>query len=1095
VVSGVGDLQGPGTSPYATGGGGTVLEHQLGAVLLASLLTADPIAGLGDDVVPSELAFQASSFSPVDDLVVTGSSENGLVRRLSIGVRRAPSLVPSNDASVHLMRSFVKVIVENWAEVRDGRWRLQIATTSPNPDVQQLRALASIAISRPDDARFREAVAGSTANRAARDRLVQLDRLIAKAAEHAGFGGPGALPSDLTWRLLWALSTCELRLEGVDVSDRTACVARLRSAAREGTSAAADGLYSRLAELSGRYAPAGAVVDEVLLRRDLATQLRLAPSSRHGPARGILERLAQRLRARTHSRLSDGQHELELDRSEAREALVQAVLAVTPDRSLVVTREPDVGKSALAIKSAAELASDASITMLSLRDLPATTLEAEALLGVPLVELLAGGAAGPQRLLLLDGAEAVLEGRGELLTDLAAAAMMAGLGVIAVTRVDAGAAVLDALRQAQGGARSVAEHVVPRLSDAEVDQVASFAALGRLGVEPRARWLLGRVGLIDLLLRGEAAQALPDGALSEADVFAAVWSVLVRRREHTAIGGPSPDAREQALLSIARALLMGHGHATSDQAGALPSLRSDGLLLTAGPTSAWNPGDQFASDLIRDLCVARLLVVDGVGRLVDTGGPRWALRAARLACQALIAGAGANSERTRGELQAVFDVLAKDHGARWAALPLEAMLTLGSAREVIARAWAALTDDTRAGGLVPLVRVALQRHVQHGIGEPMVLAPLVDVALDHAAVRPGGHGRADEVGDLIRDLVLAWLRGLRMREDSSNSIRVRLREQLLDEKDTGDKFTVEALALLGPDLDDPAEQRLRALADAGGGSLGYAVDSWVAAKTMSRLRPDLLLALTDAYYIDRPRSRGPFSRSRADDGIRHHKGRTHIGAPNAGWLFGPFWWLLNAKPVEALRLVNDLLDHAASVRMSHLSKISTDASVPDARQSGRGLELQLPGGPRWCIGDEHVWRWYRGSLVGPYSAMSALLAVEAFADRLVGHGMDVRRVSELLLADAHNLAMPGLVVGFLVRHLTELDEELDPWLANPEVWHLEFTRVTFENYMHVRSCRARLADRSRPATPLAARRGDADGHLGDVASRHGSAGGVGQARR
>ncbi|WP_297615002.1 hypothetical protein [Nocardia sp.] len=38
-------------SPIATGGAGTVLEHDFGAVLLADLLLGGPTFGLGDDVV------------------------------------------------------------------------------------------------------------------------------------------------------------------------------------------------------------------------------------------------------------------------------------------------------------------------------------------------------------------------------------------------------------------------------------------------------------------------------------------------------------------------------------------------------------------------------------------------------------------------------------------------------------------------------------------------------------------------------------------------------------------------------------------------------------------------------------------------------------------------------------------------------------------------------------------------------------------------------------------------------------------------------------------------------------------------------------
>src|SRR5258707_7614719 len=90
-------------APYATGGGGTVLEHRYGAVLLCSLLTGDPISELGDDTVPISVRFQASAFSPVDDLVIVGHTPGDEERRVSIGVRRAPAPVNSGDASAHLL--------------------------------------------------------------------------------------------------------------------------------------------------------------------------------------------------------------------------------------------------------------------------------------------------------------------------------------------------------------------------------------------------------------------------------------------------------------------------------------------------------------------------------------------------------------------------------------------------------------------------------------------------------------------------------------------------------------------------------------------------------------------------------------------------------------------------------------------------------------------------------------------------------------------------------------------------------------------------------------------------------------------------------
>lgn len=257
-------------SPYATGGGGTVLEHRYGAVLLAALLTRDPMTELGDDVIPIAVTFQASRFSPVDDLMVQGLAPDGLEHRVSIGVRRNPSLAPSDEGSVALIRSYLQTVDARWPELVTGRWRLALAVASPNRSVQQLAILASLAQAEPNDASFRAAIAQPGRTSAPiRARLRTTDSLVKAALQ----GDPqlyAKSPQDMTWRFLSTLRLRELRLEGIDQTDRTNAVARLRFAALYNSTASAAALFSRLSELSDRYAPVGATVNEDMLRRDLS---------------------------------------------------------------------------------------------------------------------------------------------------------------------------------------------------------------------------------------------------------------------------------------------------------------------------------------------------------------------------------------------------------------------------------------------------------------------------------------------------------------------------------------------------------------------------------------------------------------------------------------------------------------------------------------------------------------------------------------------------------------------------------------------------------------------------------------------------------
>ncbi|MDF5755052.1 hypothetical protein [Spongiactinospora sp. TRM90649] len=271
-------------SPYATGGGGTVLEHRYGALLLTHLLTGDPLTELGDDATPVEITFQASSFSAVDDVVVKGLLEDGTKRQVSIGVRRSPSFVPSDGPSVDLIRSYLCVLHDRPLEIASGEWRLALTVASPNTHVQQMRELANIARDVIDEEQFRAEVArpGRTTHYV-RDRLRHLDRLVAAAAHKTDFDTKLSSTSRLTWLLLAALRLRELRLEGIDETDRSSAVARLRGHTKAGSADAASKLFSRLAELVGRYAPAAATKNNTTLRRDLNGELRQPPA--HGSNR------------------------------------------------------------------------------------------------------------------------------------------------------------------------------------------------------------------------------------------------------------------------------------------------------------------------------------------------------------------------------------------------------------------------------------------------------------------------------------------------------------------------------------------------------------------------------------------------------------------------------------------------------------------------------------------------------------------------------------------------------------------------------------------------------------------------------------------
>lgn len=1044
-----------GASSYSTGGGGTVLEHRYGAVLLASLLLNDPVAALGDDVVPEAILFQASLISPVDDLVVIGRAPDGSERWLSIGVRRAPGLSASDTASAELLASYLRIVTEQWARVRSGHWKLALAVAGWNPAAKQLQELARFAREAPDEASFRAAVKRpSGTNERVRSRLVAIDALVSEAATSPKVTTE-CTPEELTWRVLHQLSVLDLRLEGVDGSDRTETVRRLRAIVPDGSVDRADALFTRLVELSDRYAPAEARVTETLLRRDLQGVV-VDRNPTYAAAWRVLDSLSEDAESDVRFSMANNAHRLELPRTEVSKTVARAMAAAgTEGSALVVTGEPDVGKSALVVREALRMReAQVAVTVLNLRHLPASLDEFEARLQARLSSVLGASAVGGGRLLVIDGAEAVLEGRDRMLKALARAAAAAGLGLIAVTRADGASSVEEILRQVFGGEAVpdegdqalVRQCKIPVLDPIEVRQLlARFPELGRWADDERARWLFSRLGLVELLLRAGPDAAVPDGAVSEAHLFNTVWGQLVRQGERWDQGRPSPDARDQALRSLASRELL-PSHPTSPDPDALPSLRSDGLLAPVNPSRTWNQPVQFASDLVRDMALTYVLA-EQMNLLAEAAAPRWSIRAARIACQTRLLDA-ADARRALRDLQAEFDQIATGHGARWSEVPLEAALTLGTAKETLEAAWPDLTA-AEFTGLKQVIRLATQRYATGEVADPVVFAPLVELLL----LRDDTHKQVQfdwQLKESVQKVVLMWLRGLASRDTGASiSLRQRVRDRILDiAVDQKDEFVLEALAMLGPDLDERAQAHVKRACAERGFDLAAVVENPWAVVMMARFHPDLLLDTAESYYIeqyDLVKAEGGWYDGALEEGIRHHSRYGGFGAPMAGWYFGPFWHLLAARPVPTLAMINRMLDHAAAIRV----RGHHPDTVP--LEEMQGLPLDLPGvGTRHCVGDGHVWSWYRGSSVGPYPCMSALLAVERFADQLVAeYNMPLHLVAELLLRECHNVAMPALVVGLFVRHGEKAGSLIDVWLRQPAVWEAEFERFAHELSIHV----------------------------------------------
>ena len=1082
-----------GGSPYATGGGGVTFERKVAVQYLAHLLVGDGAVEFGKGRHAVSVAFQQDPDRSVDDLVVYTARSEELEPswEIALEVRRSPKLVQSDEKAQRLFRKFVRALMDAPKEGIESRWGLVVA--GPQPHAQQLAELAGLAARQMDAVGFFNLVC--TPNKfgvKVRNRLEQIEKLVEHALKDlGGFEPDPDLIRARTWQLLSKLVVLMPRLESPDETDWATVMNSLRGVARDSNLEGASRLRDQLVVLASDYSPRAARVDLALLRRDahdaIDSELR-----RHEQGWRVLDHLHETALNSVREEIvsNDGARRLSLDRSDTTRALISAV---SDAAAVLVSGDSGVGKSALTLLSLTSLSAEdsdgAQVLCINLRHVPKLTVDFEDRLGCPLSTLLCELSA-PHRVLVVDGADAVTEDKENTLIYLVDAAVASGVKVVAVASTESSEIVRDVLRDRFGA--DLVDYDVKSLTATELDEVVkAFPELERLYANSRSRKLLRRLVVVDLLVRG----GLTGVPLSDADAMKEVWSGLVRRRGRSDRG--HPDAREIVLLRLAEFSLSGGERLDvigEFDPAAVDGLRRDGLLHSP-PDNPFMIGPDFAHDEVRRYAISRLLLEkrEPTSRILSAGAPRWALGAATLACQVLLDEPDTSATPLGGRfttLQASFDELVEaGHGSRWGDVPGEALVTIADFSAVLKDAWPELRGDDSTG-LQRLARLVKQRlRKDNGIVDHVAIEPIIKLLLDEETPW--------RLGEYAEDLLRDWLQGhVIAATPMGHPLRILLCERLVEACAAGDRrldkkreaaaaaqaartpeeiergrklagyqfdpFTVlgygghqrrkrpevpsectdevflELLALLGPDLGDSGEEILRRVARDAPWMLAPAVEEPFAGLALSKYRRGFLAQLTEAYYLD-DESNGI---EILYDGIRSHQVRGGGLSPLYAWYLGPFTYLFQTDFRGGVAVLNRLLNHAALIRARTLARPHGEShSLGDTDISLYKADLEITGKRRQYVGDEHVWMWYRGTGVGPYPCMSALQALEHICDQLIKADIPIKNLVPLLLDGCENLAMVGLVVGILVRHLEAADDLLDPYFIEPLIWDLEFGRV------------------------------------------------------
>ena len=152
---------------------------------------------------------------------------------------------------------------------------------------------------------------------------------------------------------------------------------------------------------------------------------------------------------------------------------------------------------------------------------------------------------------------------------------------------------------------------------------------------------------------------------------------------------------------------------------------------------------------------------------------------------------------------------------------------------------------------------------------------------------------------------------------------------------------------------------------------------------------------------------------------------------------GPFAALLDADPQRGLRLVGMVVDAATAARAR------TEA---EWGQRELALELRLPHWPqpRTYRGTPGVWGWYRRLGTGAFPAMSALMALRAWAAGRLRPAFRCARSPTTYCGPAP--AWRSWRWRWRSSWMTSIavTDELDTFLASPLVWQLENARAAGE---------------------------------------------------
>ena len=1041
-------------STAATGSAGPHFEAQVGAYYLLTLLAGGEPRGLPGTTITRVAFQQAAAGHPLDDVVVHTEDQHGVEAILEVQVKRTVDFTPSDDVFCDVVHQVAAAVTKPGFLQTQHELAVAIARTATKIE-RAYQEVLSWARSFTSAADFmRQLSQKNTANSDMR-RFVEVFR------KHLGSAG-APTDDEAVWKILRRFQILVFDFQAPGSASLTLVHERAAMLLLPEQGCRQRALWDTLAQRAMDLARDGGDRDRVTLQQDLhAYGYQFAPARSFAKAR-------RRLRDVTMGALADigdtvgSVHLPRVARvTEAREALNRG-------RYVEIRGAPGVGKSAVLKQLAVQMAHEAHVIVLDPPRVPgggwlalSNQLDCDATAEEFLADLACDGAA----YLFVDGIDQVEDptGRATLSDLLRAAAQLKSFHVVATARDDFGRG--SQMWLPEGPVRELGriEVALDELGEAEIGDLADAdPALARLLAEQHpARPVARNLFRLSCLLAITPAEATGK-AWTEIDLAESWWNTggggdLLGRRDRIAA------LRKLAVQVLRSSGPLDIGDLSGQIIEALVKARTLRELVL-GRTAV------FYHDVLRDWAITCLMHEDPscIALLpLDQPAPAHLIRGVELAARFALERTGDGTAWGQ-----VVDRVSQPgaHGS-WRRSALLAVPRSEAGISVMDKAAPRLlsSQGTELGELIRLVKAVETRPIRQALQAanfnaipvpenlfipsgaswpallswllanmervPKVLIPdLLDfftVWMLLSVFWPGA-----PFSPALVQHIFFWLREFEaaLRPDRCANLRapfgVQFGRELELEADLRTAFL--QFCWLMPEL---AEGYLRDLAR----RKNLLQQVWRVLEfpgTAARAAPgalvDLILAAADqvAHRRDRPARYG-----RVFDFVD-----SNFDPPSPSR--GPFLELLRCSAPDGLRLVHQLVRHAAAPLRSEKPNDIDDVIIPFP--TGR---RRFPVNPSY--------HWARGN-TGSALVASALMALEAWGHEQIEAGRPVAEVvGDVLGPEGTPAAVLLVAVDLMLSHWSKAKGMAWPYMASPELLALESTRGAADT--------TGVADRYKPA--------------------------------